>query len=501
MNEEPCSLSAKGKGRFDRVHFIKHGYSFKSQAFCGDTGAAARQLGSISHMHMDALSPPLASDGPLRLLPLAHLHLNHIDPQIAHHGPGLGDKMLPLRATLLLQVPISTVSAVLSADSKSALGASGCSRIVSPTTLSNAIPEAKLAMSAADAVIQATRCLTRKAPSPQVKLTRGVPGLDSAITPVSVAAAAGLPPAAEPSKSSLAADKCSRKAPARRKGDSELPDSGFSGVDCTQPDLDNFLSDPYIKRPMNSFMIWSKDERPRLARGRPDLANAEISRLLGGKWAEMSLESKKPFVEQAKQLKARHAKAFPTYKYRPQKRKRTGSALPDDEIDASEIYCPEPSASQLPSTLQECVSARPPAPEAAAPELKTAASEDADADALPDGAVAAMFLDSYPPYDAGDQPWAFPDHPGAWPLLCVDFPAMQHDVARESTVRRQAAAREAARVRASTSSPGPATPLPPAYDPVGPTTQARSRAVRLLSSSEERKLFAESAAGCRADSP
>jgi hypothetical protein len=74
-------------------------------------------------------------------------------------------------------------------------------------------------------------------------------------------------------------------------------------------------SNPYIKRPMNSFMVWSKMERPRLAKQRPDLQNAEISGLLGERWAQMSPHSKKPFVDQARLLKEQHAQIFPTYRY------------------------------------------------------------------------------------------------------------------------------------------------------------------------------------------
>lgn len=101
--------------------------------------------------------------------------------------------------------------------------------------------------------------------------------------------------------------------------------------------LRNVSSSPnkekHIRRPMNSFMLFSQEQRGKIHLANPNRDNRNVSKILGEKWYSLSTQEQEQYRIRAKQLRYEHSKQNPSFKWTNQVNKLNNS---NNEINFKE---------------------------------------------------------------------------------------------------------------------------------------------------------------------
>ena len=86
------------------------------------------------------------------------------------------------------------------------------------------------------------------------------------------------------------------------------------------------MVEPHIKRPMNAFMAWSKEERRQMVAEGNNSNNSVMSRILGERWKCLDENERTIWKHEAERLKREHAAKYPDYKYKPRRRNSSAAS-------------------------------------------------------------------------------------------------------------------------------------------------------------------------------
>ncbi|KAF7216737.1 transcription factor 7-like 1-B [Nothobranchius furzeri] len=95
---------------------------------------------------------------------------------------------------------------------------------------------------------------------------------------------------------------------------------------------------PHIKKPLNAFMLYMREERPKVVALCKVKESATINQILGQRWHSLSKEEQAKYYEMARKERLLHSKLYPNWSARDNygKKKKRKRVKNDTQLDAAE---------------------------------------------------------------------------------------------------------------------------------------------------------------------
>ncbi|KAK5851500.1 hypothetical protein PBY51_023047 [Eleginops maclovinus] len=119
---------------------------------------------------------------------------------------------------------------------------------------------------------------------------------------------------------------------------------------------------PHIKKPLNAFMLYMREERPKVVAQCKVKESATINQILGQRWHSLTKEEQAKYYEMARKERLLHSKLYPGWSARDNygKKKKRKRAKSESQFDDPEED-PPPAAEETPSASRGSASPTHPA--------------------------------------------------------------------------------------------------------------------------------------------
>uniref|UniRef100_A0A4W5P5N8 Transcription factor 7 like 1a n=1 Tax=Hucho hucho TaxID=62062 RepID=A0A4W5P5N8_9TELE len=128
----------------------------------------------------------------------------------------------------------------------------------------------------------------------------------------------------------------------------EPRDGNRHGCGVSMGDREKEEKKPHVKKPLNAFMLYMKEQRPKVVAECTLKESAAINQILGRRWHSLSREEQSKYYDMARKERQLHSQLYPGWSARDnygkrKKRKRDGrpETAPDGQITHTQSAAPE----------------------------------------------------------------------------------------------------------------------------------------------------------------